>query len=408
MERNKVLLIIPELTTGGAQRSLAKLSLMLAQHHQVGIVLFNDKSDIAYTYGGELLYLHVGAGSGVVGKTLAFLTRIRRLHKLKRRFGADVAISFLEGADYINILSRHKEKIVLSVRGSKHHDETIASSFPWVRNKVLIPFLYRRADVIVTVNQGIARELVDYGLEKVRRITISNFYDSAEIQALAAAPKTAGFEDLYQDPVLVTTGRLAREKGLAPLIRIFAALKEKYPQLRLVLVGDGPLRGALVTLSKALGLATHEGGSFTTRPDVVFAGNQSNVYQYLRGARLYLMNSSSEGFPNGLAEAMICQVPVVAADCPYGPREILAPEIPYQSAFTRPYLSQNGILMPMIRATGDEKIWVEILDDVLGKNELLSQLAGKARTRIGMFDREEIMAQWNSIITGASDESKRR
>jgi len=405
MVRKRVLLIIPELTTGGAQRSLAKLSLALARHHEVGIVLFNDRCDMAYHYGGRLLHLDVSTGQGVVKKIRAFLQRISRLRKLKRRFGADVAISFLEGADYINILSRGKEKVVLSIRGSKHHDETIAGSFPWMRYKVLIPLLYRRADAIVTVNQGIARELLDYGLQHVPRITISNFYNSAEIEALSHEPKSAALETLYQDPVLVTTGRLAREKGLAPLICIFAALKKKYPRLRLVLVGDGPLRRDLVALSNKLGLVTHEGDGFTTPPDVVFAGNQSNVFQYLYGARLYLMNSSSEGFPNGLAEAMICQVPVVSADCPYGPREILAPEIPYQSSFARPYLSQNGILMPMIRTAADERVWEEILDDVLDKHELLSQLAEKARERIGMFDQERIMAQWDTIITGARHEN---
>ena len=396
----RILLIIPELTTGGAQRSLAKLSLMLALQHEVGIVIFNNKSGIAYQHGGTLLHLDVDAGSGVIGKTRALLKRIRRLREIKRRFRADVAISFLEGADYINILSRGKEKIVLSVRGSKHHDETIAGSFPWIRNKVLIPLLYRRADAIVTVNQGIARELLDYGLEKVPRITISNFYDSIEILSQALERRDDALDALYQDQVLITTGRLAPEKGLAPLIRMFAALKKKYPRLRMVLVGDGPLRRDLVRLSANLGLITHEGHGWTITPDVVFAGNQSNVYQYLRGAKLYLMNSSSEGFPNGLAEAMICGVPVVAADCPYGPREILAPEIPFQSSFTRPYLSQNGILMPMIRTAADEAVWVEILDDVLVKEELLSQLAEKARARIGLFDRDNILAQWHHIITG--------
>jgi glycosyltransferase involved in cell wall biosynthesis len=311
-----------------------------------------------------------------------------------------VAISFLEGADYINVLSRQQEKVVLSIRGSKHHDETIAASFPWIRHKVLIPLLYRRADLIVTVNQGIARELLDYGLEKVPGVTISNFYNNAEIGALSHEPRANNLDALYQDTVFVTSGRLAPEKGLAPIIRIFSELKNKYPRLRLILLGDGPLRRDLVALSNKLGLNTCEGENFTTRPDVVFVGNQANVYKYLRGARLYLMNSSSEGFPNGLAEAMICRVPVVTADCPYGPREILAPEIPFQSSFERPYLSQNGILMPMIRAAADEKIWVEILDDLLDKHELLSQLADKAHTRMAMFDQDKIFTQWNGIITG--------
>lgn len=398
MGRKKILLIIPELTMGGAQRSLTKLSLELAQHHDVWVVIFNRRFPVAYTYGGTLVSLDVHSGDSLRQKARALLQRIRRLRKLKKQLGVEVAISFLEGADYINVLSARGEKVILSIRGSKHHDEIMHGNFYWLRDRVLIPWLYRKADRIVAVNQGIARELQAYGVAPGRCVVIGNYYDAAAITQAAGEPNPGNLARLYNDPVLITTGRLAPEKGLKSLIRIFHELNKTHTRLRLMIVGDGPLKSELITLASDLGLTVYEGLDFEDLPDVVFAGNQANVFKFLKGATLYLMNSSSEGFPNGMAEAMICGVPVASSDCPYGPREILAPELPFAGPVTRPYLSNHGILMPMIRTGSDRKVWVDLLGDVLDKKELLAELAAKGKQRMSTFEAKVIISQWHAIL----------
>lgn len=238
MPPKKILLIIPELSMGGAQRSLSKLSLELTKHYQVWIVIFNRNDGIAYPYGGELVSLDVVPMPNLLHKLKSFALRIIRLRSLKKKLKVDVSISFLEGADYINIFSKSSEKVVVSVRGSKQYDETIIGRFFWLRNKVLIPILYRFASVIVTVNMGIAKELRKiYKLKEKPIVTLGNFYDTESIKQQSEEPKSPDMSRLYQDPVLVTTGRLAPEKGLKPLLRIFHALKRKHPNLRLIMVG---------------------------------------------------------------------------------------------------------------------------------------------------------------------------
>lgn len=395
MSAKNILLIIPELIMGGAQRSISKLSLEFARHHNVWLVVFNKMEVIAYPYGGELVSLDVVPGDGVVNKFAAFWKRVIRLRKIKKDLAIDVSISFLEGADYVNVLSRSTEKVVLSIRGSKKYDETIKGRFSLLRNKILIPWLYKKADTIITVNHGIANELkIYYGLKKARIITIGNYYSIGEILTSSLEDKPGNLEELYQDPVLITTGRLAPEKGLKNLIYVFFELKKMYKNLRLVIVGDGPEYHDLLHTVKELGLTVTASVFFNERPDVAFLGNQSNVFKFLKGARLYMMNSSSEGFPNGLAEAMICRLPVVSSDCPYGPREILAKDYSFSTELRKPFLTPNGLLMPAITKKEDIPTWVETLGNILGKDDVLLQLAHNGFERINDFDKETIITKW--------------
>ncbi len=399
MKPKRILLIIPEMSMGGAQRSLSKLSLELARHHWVGLVIFNRNHQVAYPFGGELISLNVVPGAGVVNKFKSFIQRTARLRKLKKELNIDVSISFLEGADYINILSKSTDKIVISIRGSKLHDEMMAGQWRWLRMKILIPWLYRKADLLVTVNHGIAHELrTHFGLQNAKMVTIGNFYDIEEITRLSAEPKEENLERLYRDPLLITTGRLAPEKGLRYLIDVFHGLKKKHNNLRLVMVGDGPEYPELILACKTLNLDVQSSSGVEKLPDVLLVGSQSNVFKYLNGATLYLLNSSSEGFPNGLAEAMICMVPVVSSDCPYGPREILAPQFPFASSVTEPYHSPNGIVMPMIHSDDTLQMWINTVGDVLEDKEELLRLAENGRERIGQFDQKLIVSQWHRIV----------
>jgi glycosyltransferase involved in cell wall biosynthesis len=399
--KKKVMLIIPEMTVGGAQRSLAKLSVELASHADVFLVVFNKTGEIAYPVGGKILSLDVFPGGTIMAKGIALRKRVERLRLLKREFDIDVAISFLEGADYVNVLSKGKEKIVLSVRGSKVHDENMQRYFYWLRSSVLIPWLYKKADLIVAVNKGIAAELKQYHkLQEHKIVTIGNFYDRDSIVALSKEVREPDIEMLYNDKkILVTSGRLAAEKGITGVINMFAELRRTRQDVRLVMIGDGPEKESLKKLAVENGLRVYETDSPIDSPDIVLLGNQKNVFKYLRGATLYLMNSSSEGFPNGLVEAMICGVPVMSSDCPYGPAEILAPDQTPGANKDQAIIATYGVLLPIISGNRQVAIWVKTISGILDNRNQLDDLAQAAFNRARDFGRDAVVKQWISIIS---------
>ena len=400
-----LLFVIPEMSMGGAQRSVDKISTALALNHNVWIVVFNRTHVVAKASQKQLLSLEVSSGSGAFVKMRAFALRVIRLRALKRKLNIDVSISFLEGADYINVLSASQEKVILSIRGSKVHDENMhRSGFEFRR--WLIRFLYKKAHAIVCVNKGIAREMTEYyGIKNVPVSTIYNFYDIPEARLLAGKPLPQAVMNLYNCQTIVMSGRIAREKGHRFVVKLFAELKKQVQHVKLLVVGDGPDKDILVSLAESLHLSVAYTVNELARqpdPDLFITGDQENVFSYLKHGTIYVLNSSSEGFPNGLAEAMICGLPVVAADCPYGPREILC-QTPEMKELTDIEFADYGVLLPMPGEEPSASIfdcWMQAILQLLSSEQLRLGYSNKGSDRMEGFTGEKIVKMWRQIVEG--------
>jgi len=114
-------------------------------------------------------------------------------------------------------------------------------------------------------------------------------------------------------PLLVTSGRLNPEKGFDVVLRALAQLDGGPRAPHLIVQGAGPQLQELQALARDLDLSGR----------VTFAGFVENPYAILKKAALVVQASRREGFGNVLIEAMAAGVPVVATDCPVGPRVIL-------------------------------------------------------------------------------------
>jgi len=110
----------------------------------------------------------------------------------------------------------------------------------------------------------------------------------------------------------VNVARHSYQKGLDTLLRGWALAKPALPSARLTLVGSGPDEPALRELAAELGL-----------DDVVFAGFSADPGRALARADCFVLSSRWEGFPLVLLEALSVGLPVLAADCDFGPRDLI-------------------------------------------------------------------------------------
>ena len=164
--------------------------------------------------------------------------------------------------------------------------------------------LYLRADAVVTPSQGVAEYLCERLALPLERITV--------IYSPVISPKLLRKGDLSVThrwfngdyPVILSAGRLTRQKNFASLIRAFAQVRARRPA-KLLILGEGEERQRLTELINELNLQEH----------VALPGFVDNPFPYMKRSSVFVLSSLWEGLPNVLIQAMALGAPVVATDC---------------------------------------------------------------------------------------------
>jgi glycosyltransferase involved in cell wall biosynthesis len=177
----------------------------------------------------------------------------------------------------------------------------------------MVRWLYPRADLIAAVSEGVREDLARAaGLSLGGIDILHNPVVTDDLERRAAEAVDHPWFREGEPPVVLAVGRFTRQKNFPLLLEAFAEVRRKRVA-RLVILGEGDLRGELEAKVRDLGISA----------EVDLPGFDSNPFRFMRRAGVFVLSSDWEGLPTALIEAMACGTPVVATDCPSGPREIL-------------------------------------------------------------------------------------
>jgi len=401
-------ILIASLKVGGAERAALGL---LAEFRRAGVdayLLALDRNrEMFETVQGEARELLAPCIVGLSGADIRWRTVSKvlvgpwqwlALERAVRRLDRTMILSIMERANIMSLLTLAPRRRILSVRS--YPSELLSSKSPLKRFLVLRLYrlLLRRADRIVFVSREAAADFARLFPETSRRSSvIYNACDVDGMRRLARSPLPSGFESVFEHPVVIACGRMSPEKGHWELVRAFGELSRRDPEVRLVIVGTGPLERDLARLCHRLGIAER----------VVFPGFQSNPLAWIARARVFVLPSAWEGFPNSLLEALACGVPVVASDCRSGPRELLAPETDATIKTDRIERTPCGFLVPPPGSprpgpsdplTREEHFFAEAIERLLRDDGLRKSQAEAASRRVSEFKPDRIIPRWLALF----------
>ncbi|MGQ9558655.1 MAG: glycosyltransferase family 4 protein [Desulfurispora sp.] len=195
------------------------------------------------------------------------------------------------------------------VRFFTAHNSLFYSGWPvWKLSAMVLAerLLAACSQQVIAVSENLRRELLEKEkLPPHKVVVIPNGIEPGRFMYERRGAAIAG-ERGEPRVVLGTVARLAPQKGLATLLRAFALLEGQLAgayDLRLVLVGDGPLLSELQTLAGQLGIAQR----------VVFTGMRRDIPELLHSFDIFVLPSLTEGLPLTVLEAMAAGLPVVAS-----------------------------------------------------------------------------------------------
>ena len=257
---------------------------------------------------------------------------------------------------------------------SLHHGRFSAASDPkrilyHVLNRLLDPW----TDAFVAVSQVQRAFYAEIGLAEKQIAVIHNGIDMERFDT-SEGVRQAARQALGLPPEMPVVGMVANFSPIKRhdvLLRALVKMREMLPDVRCLLVGDGPLRAAMEKTAQRLGLS----GA------VSFLGSRPDVPDLLPALDVFCLASDSESFSNAIVEAMAAGKPVVATDCG-GPREIVVE-------------GETGFLVP----TGQPSALAEKVSFLL-RNPALAQQMGQAgrRRAVGCFSLEQMVAARETLF----------
>ena len=183
-------------------------------------------------------------------------------------------------------------------------------------NTVTMRLFYPRADAVVAVSDGSARDLERVAklptgyVQTIHNPVVREATDAGEATPTQPVQPVSWLVGDHKR--LLAVGTLKPIKDLPSLLQAFARLRERC-DVQLLILGEGQERAALEAQIRALGLQNQ----------VHMPGFVMDTVPYFAHADLFVLSSRGEGLPSVIVEALEQGTPVVSTDCPSGPREIL-------------------------------------------------------------------------------------
>jgi L-malate glycosyltransferase len=306
----KILFVVPrDEQFGGVASVVGNLARYLQnQRHEVsflypGETIWRQQKVTQWGFPGSELRMHPPPrkfhGVGLLSFLLWFPVTMYQLIRLIRKWGIQI-VNIHYPRHYFFYFALCRWLLPIKLVTSIHGADIFPGGRPRRKYSYALKLLFRRSDLIVANSQAFCGDFLSvFPSLRAKTIVIHNSVNLAELNGPVKS-NTNGAHSRY----VLCVAAHNEKKAIDVLIQAVVRLAPEDPSLKLVLIGDGPLRKRLEELAVALGV----------RERIEFLGAQgrAKVVELLHGCEAFVLPSRSEPFGIAIVEALACQKPVVA------------------------------------------------------------------------------------------------
>ena len=364
----KILYIVPKINgQGGVQKIIALRTDYLITNNlaEIGIVTQNEgNKDCFFNFNNSINFFDISTSSNKIKTFFLYRSQINAVIE-KYEPSIIIVCDFGLKGFLFPFLINTKVPVLFEVHGSKYNEPVFfkQNKFNILLHK--IKYCYRNYSIkkykhILFLSEESRNE---WGIK--RGFVLPNPIELKSIRS-----------NLESNKVIALT-RFSYEKGIDRLLKVWEKVIKLDPNLELHLYGESDV---------FFNFEKHKNESISK--NIFFNEPVVDTEEIYLQASLYVMTSRSEGFPLVLLEAMNYGLPIIAYDCPVGPRALIQDGL-------------NGFLIP----DDNEAIFVEKLNKLMSDIELRKNMGTNAKQFITNFEMNKVVSEYNSILISIANNS---
>lgn len=359
MKSKKIMFYISSLAKAGAQRVILNLTeSLIKKGHKVYLVTTTVVEDeYPLPEGARRIISDIQEEEITSNRIVNLKKRFCKLRNIWKKGNPDIIISFIGKNNFMALLTAWGLNIpvITSVRGEPR--EEYYNRLTQILSKTLMG---KSAGIVLQTQDAKA-----YFPKWIRKkaVILENPLNPDFIDEYIAEPRKNE---------VVTVGRIDSNKNQQLIIDAFCKIAEDFPQMHLILYGDGEDRERLEAYAKNTKYSNQ----------IFLPGPIRNVKKRIEKSKLFVLSSNTEGMPNALMEALALGIPCISTDCPCGGPKMLMEG------------KENGILVPV----GDADAMAEAMRKLLTDEELWQKCSKNAYKITEKLHPERINKKWEEYL----------
>jgi glycosyltransferase involved in cell wall biosynthesis len=345
-------LLLKELPKKGLEVRVQSLGWLIHYPKVVRHVCYFFKV-LKNAFWADLIYAQDAVFVGLAALVSAKLTRKKILVKIVGDYAWEQGCQNQDVIESLDLFSQKSSGYSLKISFLKKIQKFVAS----------------RVDQIIVPSAYLKQIVVHWGIKPTQITVVYNAFVSPQ--------SLSNKEELRQNckitgPMLVTAGRLIQGKGFLMLIKLMPRLIQVFPEMKLIIVGEGPDKGVLENAMRDCGV--EKWVELTGRK------TQIELFALIKAADLFLLNTVHEGLSHVILEALALGTPVITTPAG-GNVEIITDHV-------------NGLFV----AYNEENAWYQTIADLLADNEKRKALSQMGLEKVAHFSQEKMLGEIMEIL----------